>query len=170
MGVSDSLRRLALEDRGWVGLRRVSRLISGAGLLSIGFFGAIVVIWGGTLLRAFYGPSFGKYEPAAQLFAIAFVITAFGLGPILTLKATKRTRPLLYCQVIGLVVSVPTVAISAIVDGVTGAAAGAVFTSAIGLAALLYYQRSARLSLLAQTEATGHVELIDEPLTLPEST
>ncbi|MGD0874599.1 MAG: oligosaccharide flippase family protein [Acidimicrobiales bacterium] len=160
----------ALEDRGWVGLRRVSRLISGAGLLSIGFFGAIVVIWGGTLLRAFYGPSFGKYEPAAQLFAIAFVITAFGLGPILTLKATKRTRPLLYCQVIGLVVSVPTVAISAIVDGVTGAAAGAVFTSAIGLAALLYYQRSARLSLLAQTEATGHVELIDEPLTLPEST
>jgi Na+-driven multidrug efflux pump len=76
----------------------------------------------------------------------------------------------LYCQVIGLVVSVPTVAISAIVDGVTGAAAGAVFTSAIGLAALLYYQRSARLSLLAQTEATGHVELIDEPLTLPEST
>jgi O-antigen/teichoic acid export membrane protein len=160
----------ALEDRGWVGLRRVSRLISGAGLLSIGFFGAIVVIWGGTLLRAFYGPSFGKYEPAAQLFAIAFVITAFGLGPILTLKATKRTRPLLYCQVIGLVVSVPTVAVSAIVDGVTGAAAGAVFTSAIGLAALLYYQRSARLSLLAQTEATGHVELIDEPLTLPEST
>lgn len=159
----------ALEDRGWVGLRRVSRLISGAGLLSIGFFGAIVIIWGRTLLSALYGPSFAQYEPAAKLFAIAFVISAFGLGPILTLKATKLTRPLLYCQVISLIVSVPTVAVCAIADGVTGAAAGAVFTSAVGLAALLYYQRSTRRSVLAPTGPADRVEFVTELFTFPES-
>jgi O-antigen/teichoic acid export membrane protein len=115
------------------------------------------------LLSVLYGSSFAQYEPAAQLFAVAFVIGAFGLGPILTLKATKRTRPLLYCQVISLIVSVPTVAVCATIDGVTGAAAGAVLSSAIGLAALLYYQRSARRSLLPQTEPVDRVQPVGEP-------
>jgi O-antigen/teichoic acid export membrane protein len=134
----------ALEDRGWPGLRRVSWLISGAGLMSIGVFGTIVLFAGRTLLGVIYGPSFAQYEPAAQLFAAAFVITGFGLGPILVLKATKRTRALMHWNVATLIVTSPLVAIFAIAWQVTGAAAGLVVSGLFSLALLLYYQRSAR--------------------------
>ena len=137
----------ALADRGWSGLRRVSWWISAAGLLSVGVFGVVVIFDGAELLRLFYGASFIRYEPATRLTAVAFVISAFGLGPILTLKALKRTRQLFNVQLITLAVSIPAVAILAEAYGVTGAAAAALFSNAAGLAALLLYQRAGRRAL-----------------------
>ncbi len=154
----------ALEDRGWHGLRRVSWLISGAGLLSIGVFGTIVLFAGGTLLRLFYGRGFAQYEPAAQLFALSFVIGAFGLGPILVLKATKQTRSVMKLQVMTLIVTPPVVAVFAIAWGVTGAAAGLLVASAVSLGVLLYYQRSARrIAQSARSEPISGLELAAEP-------
>ncbi len=137
----------ALAEKGWNALRRVSWWISGAGLLSVGVFGLVVIIDGAPLLRLFYGASFVRYEPAARLMAVAFVISAFGLGPILTLKAMKRTHALFHIQAITLAVSIPAVAVLAVTYGVTGAAAAALFSNAAGLAALLLYVRGARRSL-----------------------
>ena len=153
----------ALADKGWAGLRRVSWWISGAGLLSVGVFGVVVLFWGGTLLRVIYGPAFAHFEPAARLLAVAFVISAFGLGPILVLKATKHTRWLFNVQAITLAVSIPAVAVLAVVDGVTGAAASVLFSTAAGQTALMFYQRAARRGL----EASGSVPVAAVAVTGP---
>lgn len=135
----------ALEDRGWRGLRRVSLFVNAAGLMSIGFFGILVLFFGGPLLRIFYGPAFTQYEPAARLFVAAFVISGFGLGPGLVLKATKWTRPGFTVQLISLAVSVPAVFVLGELYGPTGAAASAVCSSIALMISLLLYQRAARL-------------------------
>lgn len=152
----------ALAERGWVGLRRVSRLISGAGILSSGVFGLMIIFAGRVLLRVLYGASFARFEPAAEFLAVGFFITTFGLGPILILKATKQTRWLLIAQGTMLVVAIPAVAAFAFVWGVTGAAAGIALASLAGLVALLVYARAARrLVERGGGEADG-VELVGD--------
>ena len=137
-----------LKDRGWPGLRRVGRLINLVSLLSIGLFGLIVIIWGVPLLRGIYGEQFVRYAQAARLMAVAYILSAFFMGPILVLKATKRTRPLFTVQVVALVSSVAAVAVFSSLYGVDGAAAALLISNAAILVALLLYQQGARRSIL----------------------
>ncbi len=137
-----------LKDRGWPGLRRVARLINLVSLLSIGVFGLIVIFWGVPLLREVYGESFVRYAQAARLMAVAYIVSAFFMGPILVLKATKRTRPLFTVQVVALVSSVAAVAVFSSLYGVNGAAAALLISNAAILVALLLYQQGARRSIL----------------------
>jgi O-antigen/teichoic acid export membrane protein len=136
-----------LKDRGWPGLRRVARLINLVSLVSIGVFGVIVIIWGVPLLRGIYGESFVRYAQAARVMAVAYILSAFFMGPILVLKATKRTRPLFVVQVVALVSSIAAVAVCGSLYGVNGAAAALLLSNAAILVALLLYQQSARRSI-----------------------
>jgi len=146
-----------LKDRGWPGLRRVGRLINLVSLLSIGLFGLIVIVWAVPLLRGIYGESFVRYAQAARIMALAYIISAFFMGPILVLKATKRTRPLFVVQVVALVSSVAAVAVCSNLYGVNGAAAALLLSNAAILVFLWLYQEGARRSIVhprpAQPEA-----------------
>jgi O-antigen/teichoic acid export membrane protein len=137
-----------LKDRGWPGLRRVGRMINLVSLLSIGVFGVIVIFWGVPLLRGIYGEAFVRYAQAARIMAVAYIVSAFFMGPILVLKATKRTRPLFTVQVVALISSVAAVAVFSSLYGVDGAAAALLISNAAILVALLLYQQGARHSIL----------------------
>lgn len=128
-------------------------LISGAGLLSIGVFGVAILVDGGGLLRLFYGPAFARYAPAARVMAVGYVVSGLGLGPILTIKATRRTRALFRVQLLTLVVSVAAVVVLATLDGVTGAAAATLFSAVANVSGLLWCQRAARRSITAEKRA-----------------
>jgi O-antigen/teichoic acid export membrane protein len=143
IGLPEASRALA--ERGWPGLRRVAWIVSEAGVLSVGLIGGIVVIFGKTLLGLFYGPQFTHFASAASLIAIAYVISAIGLGPILALKATRQTRSLFRIQAVALAVSIITVLLFSLRWGVVGAAAAAVLTGAASLIGQLNaYVRTAR--------------------------
>ncbi len=131
---------------GWVGLRRIGRFVTAAGVLAVGLVGIVVLFFGRDLLKLVYGPSFAHYWIASDLFAVSVIISAVGLGAILVLKASRHTSQLFRVSVVSLVVSVVSICVLAEIDGVTGAAAAAVASSTIGLAFLLYYKRSANLS------------------------
>jgi O-antigen/teichoic acid export membrane protein len=137
-----------LKERGWPGLRRVARLINLVSLLSIGVFGLIVIFWGVPLLRGVYGEQFVRYAQAARIMAVAYIISAFFMGPILVLKATKRTRPLFTVQVVALVSSVAAVVVCSRLYGVNGAAGALLLSNLAILGALLVYQQAARRSIL----------------------
>ena len=147
-----------LKDRGWPGLRRVGRLINLVSLLSIGLFGLIVILWGVPLLRGIYGEQFVRYAQAARIMAIAYIVSAFFMGPILVLKATKRTRPLFTVQVVALVSSVAAVAVCSRLYGVDGAAAALLMSNAAILVALVLYQHGARRSILHPRRKEAEVE------------
>jgi O-antigen/teichoic acid export membrane protein len=150
----------ALLDRGWGGLRRVSIIVSAAGMASIALVGAVVVFMGGTLLRWTYGPEFSRYWPASELFAVGFLISTVGLGPILILKTTRNTRWLFRVQLATVIVSMASVSVLAVTKGVSGAAGAAIVTSAANLAGLLYFGRKARNQLMGSEQAAseGHFE------------
>jgi O-antigen/teichoic acid export membrane protein len=150
VGLPEASRSLA--DRGWAGLKKVSIVISGAGMISVAIVGTAVFILGGPLLKWTYGPAFSHDWPAADLFAVAFLITSVGLGPILVLKTTRNTRSLFRVQLISLVVSVVAVSVLAVTDGVAGAAIAAIVTGIANMIGILYYGRRARNELLEQTD------------------
>jgi O-antigen/teichoic acid export membrane protein len=154
VGLPEASRALA--DRGWEGLRRVSMIVSAAGVASITLVGIAVGILGGPLLRITYGPEFSRYWPAAELFAVAFLINSIGLGPILILKTTRNTRWLFRVQLITLVVSFAAVSVLAVLEGVTGAAAAAIVTSTANVIFLTHYGRAARKRLVnSEEEGSG---------------
>ena len=154
VGLPEASRALA--DRGWVGLKRVSMIVSAAGVASITLVGIAVGLLGGPLLRITYGPEFSRYWPAAELFAVAFLISSIGLGPILVLKTTRNTRSLFRVQLITLVVSFAAVSVLAVLDGVTGAAAAAIVSSTANVIFLTHYGRSARRRLVnSEEESSG---------------
>jgi O-antigen/teichoic acid export membrane protein len=146
VGLPEASRALA--DRGWAGLRRVSVIVSAAGVASIGIVGIAVAILGGPLLRVTYGPEFSKYWPAAEFFAVSFLIASIGLGPILILKTTRNTRSLFRVQFITLIVSFIAVGILALTEGVTGAAEAAIVSSIANVIFLSHYGRAARNRLM----------------------
>ena len=133
----------------------MSIIVSAAGVLSIGLVGAAVILEGGTLLRLTYGPEFSRYWPAAELFALSFLISSIGLGAILVLKTTRNTRALFRVQLATLVVSVAAVSTLAVTNGVSGAAAASIVTSAANLAGLMYFGRRAHKQLLAAEQEGG---------------
>jgi O-antigen/teichoic acid export membrane protein len=135
----------AMDERGWRGLQRVARAVSAVGVLSVGLIGAVVVVFGRTFIRFTYGPEFSHFSSTAGLLAVAYIIGAVGLGPILTLKVTKQTRALFQVQVVALVVSTASVTALAVRWGVVGAAGAVVVTGAANLVGWLKaYRRTAR--------------------------
>jgi O-antigen/teichoic acid export membrane protein len=168
LGLPEASR--GLENDGWAGLRRVCRFITMAALLSVGVFGAIVILAAAPLMKLVYGQSFGRYGETAQLTAMAFIIAGFFMGPILALKATKRTRQLFITQVIALITSIVGVFVFGYLYGVNGAAAAALISNVAVIGALLIYQRSARLSIQHQPENpdTGPVTVAPDGIQLAE--
>ena len=138
------------DDKGWRGLTRVARVVAGAGIVSAAGCCAAVVAWGKPLLRVIYGPTFAHLKLAAILIGIGNVVTAFGIGPILVLKTTRKTRWLFHIQVITLVASLGSVAAMAYKYGVDGAAAATVVTGLVSVAGYRWYQHKAHRSVHAE--------------------
>jgi O-antigen/teichoic acid export membrane protein len=137
----------ALANKGWPGLRRVARVVTAAGILSIGLVGVIVALFGSQLLNAIYGPGFSRFWLSSDLFVLSVLLSAMALGAILILKAGRHTRGLFVVSIIGLIASVALVSVLATVDGVTGAATASIPSAGVSLIGLLYYKRLARIDL-----------------------
>jgi O-antigen/teichoic acid export membrane protein len=144
-GFPEATRQLA--ERGRSGLVRVTRFVTGAGVLASAACGIAVLVAAPTLLKLLYGSAFVTYAPAARVYAISVVVAAFATGPILTLMATSRLRSLFIVQLHRVVFSVAAVCVLATTYGVTGAAASDLFTGFFVLAIVQVLQSSARQSV-----------------------
>lgn len=143
-GLPEATKQLA--DRGWPGMVKVSRFVSGAGVAVSLACGIVILIAAPALLHLLYGPDFVKYATAARLFAISVTISAFAVGPIITLTATRRVRPLFVVMLARMVVAVASVAVLASAYGVNGAAASGVLTAAFSTIAIVLVQSWTRRS------------------------
>ncbi|MGH9088887.1 MAG: hypothetical protein ACRDYZ_12395 [Acidimicrobiales bacterium] len=116
----------ALQERGWPGLRRVQRVVTVAGMASVGAIGLVVLLFGHRLLVALYGPGFGHFAAAADLQAFGVLAGTVSLGAVLSLKTTRRTGNLFWSSGLSLVVSVVAVVVLVPLFGVEGAAGSSV--------------------------------------------
>jgi O-antigen/teichoic acid export membrane protein len=164
-GLPEASRQLA--ERGRTGLVRVTRLVTGAGVLAAAACGIAVLVAAPTLLKLLYGPEFVTYAPSARVFAVSLVIAAFSVGPVLTLMTTRRVRPLFMVQLGRLAFSVAAVCVLATVYGVTGAATADLLTGTLTLAFMLVVQSSARRSVenTQRPLSPAASRLSDEPAT-----
>ena len=126
----------------------MARFVTGAGVAAAVACGVAVLVAAPTLLKLLYGPDFVKYAPCARLFAISIVISAFAVGPIITLTATRRVRPLFVVQLAKLAFAVAAVIVLAAEYGVTGAAAADVLTCAVATTAIVLLQSWTRRSVV----------------------
>jgi O-antigen/teichoic acid export membrane protein len=157
----------ALAERGWRGLRRVAWGVSAAAMASIGLVSGFVFFMGSTLLRVIYGPAFAQYWPSADLFAVSLLLAGLGIGPILILKVSRRTRRLFAVQAIGSVVSVCAVVSFALLFGVTGVAAAGVITAAVTVVLLLRYGGQARKAMIESDLEPDGTSVLSGPGDLP---
>ena len=149
-GLPEATRKLA--ERGWTGMIRVTRVVTGAGVSAAVSCAIVVLFAAPTLLRVLYGPAFVPYAPSARLFAIAIAISAFGVGPILTLTATGRVFPLFIVALARLAISVALTCVCAETWGVTGVAFANLVTGAVSVAVLLVMQSRVRGSVASETK------------------
>jgi O-antigen/teichoic acid export membrane protein len=135
----------AFEKHGWAGLQRVARWVTFAGVVSVGSVSAIVFAAGHPLLDHIYGHhhQFVKYTQTANIIAVAWLIQAFGLGTILTLKATRQSRRLFQVAVVSFVVAAVAIVAFSYAWGPNGTAWGLVVQSTVTLLALYWAQRLA---------------------------
>jgi O-antigen/teichoic acid export membrane protein len=124
IGLPEATSALALE--GHSGLRRVTRRMSLAAFVAIGGLALIVIAFGGQLLGLVYGSQFRSLHTAASLLAVAYAVGALGLGPIMALKATRRTRTLFADMLTGLTFSLVGALALAHPYGINGVAAAAI--------------------------------------------
>jgi O-antigen/teichoic acid export membrane protein len=103
----------------------VTRVVTLVSTAAVALIGLIVVVAGRQIMSRVYGPSFGQFHMAASLLGVSTALGCLGLGPIMALKAMRRTRPLLESQLVMFAVSMVMVAILASLFGVNGAAAAA---------------------------------------------
>lgn len=153
VGLPEAAR--ALSERGWPGLRRVERLITVAGMASVGTVAAVVLVFGRRLLELLYGAAFGRFAVAADILALGFFLGTVGLGAILCLKVTRQTRRFLPVSIASAVVSIGAVIVLAPLYGVNGAAAGmsaGILATTVGL--LVMHWRHSR----AEAERMGSGE------------
>jgi O-antigen/teichoic acid export membrane protein len=143
-GLPEASRHFA--DRGWAGMARVSRIVTGAVVAAAAACGVVVLLFAPTLLRLLYGADFVTYAPCARVFAVSLTIYAFGLGPILNLTTTRKVRSLFTLQSVRLVFSVAAVWVFARAFGVTGAALADLVTAVATLTAMLTLQSWVRRS------------------------
>jgi O-antigen/teichoic acid export membrane protein len=104
---------------------------------------AVVFLGGHTLLDRIYSHDFVKFTQTANIIALAWLIQAFGLGTILTLKATRQSRRLFRVGVISFVVAAIAIVAFSYLWGPEGTAWGLVVQSTVTLLALLWAQRHA---------------------------
>ena len=142
IGLPEASRRFA--EHGWGGMVRVSRMVTGAGVVAAAAWGLVILVGGDTLLSRLYGPTFVAYAMSARIFAISYVIGAFGVGPTLTLMTTVRTRPLFIMQLGRLAFSVAAVSLLSAAYGVNGAALSFLLAQCFTNFALFLLQWSAR--------------------------
>ncbi len=155
-GLPEASRQLA--ERGWTGLARVSRFVTGAGVLVASAVGIAVLVAAPTLMRLLYGPKFVVYAPSARVFAVSTVILAFGVGPILKMTVTARVRLLFVVQLGTLALSVAAVCVLSAAFGVTGAAMANLLTCAVTLAVMYIVQSSVRRSFEGKSHRpAGHL-------------
>jgi O-antigen/teichoic acid export membrane protein len=159
-GLPEASRQLA--ERGREGLVRVSRFVTGAGVVGSAACGIAVLLAAPTLLKLLYGAAFVTYAPAARIFAVSVMVAAFSTGPVLTLMTTRRVRPLLILNLAKVPLSLATVCVLAALYGVTGAATTDLLMSVVTVVILLVLQSSARRSIeKAQTlPAMGFLEAL----------
>lgn len=138
LGLPEASR--AFHDRGWAGLRSVTRLITTAAVAAVGLVALVVFVEGGPLLRFLYGPRFARYYPAAAVIAAGTVVTALALGAILTLKATRQSRALFVISTVQMAVTAAAIGALTPVWGTTGAAVGMTTGSVVGTTALVAAQ------------------------------
>ncbi len=141
-GLPEASRHFA--ERGWVGMARVTRIVTGAVVLAAAACGVVVLLFAPTLIRLLYGPEFVPYAACARIFAVSLTIYAFSMGPILNLTTTRQVRSLFMLQLVRLAFSVAAVCVLATAFGVTGAAAADLLTSAVTLTAFLTLQSRVR--------------------------
>ncbi|MGO8864036.1 MAG: hypothetical protein ACLQRH_25185 [Acidimicrobiales bacterium] len=157
-GLPEATRQLA--ERGWTGMVRISRLVTGAGFAAAAACAAVVLLAAPTLLRVLYGPEFVTYAPSARIFAVSVVVLSVGVGPLLTLTATRRVVPLFIVQLARLAVSVALTWVLAAAYGVTGVATANLVTCAVALVAMWAIQSRTRRSV----EATRRREAVEDEL------
>jgi len=157
-GLPEASRLLA--ERGRPGLVRVSRFVTGAGVLGSAACAIAVLIAAPTLLKLLYGAAFVTYAPAARIYAVSVVVAAFTTGSVLTLMTTRRVRPLFLLQLGRVALSVAAVCVLSTLYGVTGAAATDLLTVAVILPVMLVLQSSARRSVeeVQPGPAIGYLE------------
>jgi O-antigen/teichoic acid export membrane protein len=144
-GLPEASRQL--EERGWPGMARVARFVTGAGVAASAACGVVVLLAAPLLLRLLYGPGFVVYAPSARIFGVSIVVAAFAVGPILTLTTTRRVRALFVLQLARLAFSVGAVFALTKIYGVTGAATADLLTGVLSLGAVLALQSSVRRSV-----------------------
>jgi hypothetical protein len=152
-GLPEATRQLA--ERGWAGMVRISRIVTGAGVVVAAACAVAVLLAAPTLLKFLYGPKFASYAPSAQLFAIAIVVGAFFVGPTLTLTATRRIVPLVIIQLVRMVLTVTLTFVAARGHDVTGVATVNLVSCAVALVAMWAIQSRARRSVEAMERPPG---------------
>jgi O-antigen/teichoic acid export membrane protein len=121
----------SLSERGWPGLRRVSRAVTAAGVASMALILVIVLLFGRQLLGTVFGPAFSRFAPVADILALSCCIGTAGLGAILSIKATKQPGLLFRVGLVSLVVSVLAVTVLTPLYGIDGAAWAAVISNSV---------------------------------------
>lgn len=129
----------ALRERGWPGLRRVERIVTLAGMVSVGLIGLVVVLFGSQILALLYGHQFARFAGVADVLALSFFSATVALGAVLCLKTTKLTRFVFRKSAISLIVGVIGVVVLVPIFGVIGAAWSAVARSVTTMASTLAY-------------------------------
>ena len=81
------------------------------------------------------------------MFAVSIVVYAIGVGPMITLTATRRVVPLFVVQLARLAFAVAAVSVLSAAYGVTGAAAADLVTCVVATVAILIVQSWARRSV-----------------------
>ena len=140
LGLPEASR--AYDKKGWSGLSRVTRVVTVAGALGVGFVTVAVILIGRRLLDAFYGPQFGRYETVAIVMSFAYLISTFSVGAILKLKTTKQTHLLFIVTTVALVPSTLAVIVLTPALGVVGAADAYAIGTLIYVAGLMIAARS----------------------------
>jgi O-antigen/teichoic acid export membrane protein len=157
-GLPEATRQLA--ERGWSGMVRITRFVTGAGSAAAAACAIVVLLAAPTLLRVLYGPEFVTYASSARIFAVSIVVLSFGIGPILTLTATRRVVPLFIVQLARLAVSVALTWVLAATYGVTGVATANLVTCAVALVAMWVIQSRTRRSV----ERRQRLETVEDEL------
>jgi O-antigen/teichoic acid export membrane protein len=129
VGLPEASRRL--NERGWPGLRRVCRVITLAGVATMGLILVTVLLFGRQLLGDVYGPAFSRFAPVASILALSSFMGSLSLGAIMGIKATKQPELLFRVSLVSLVSSVIAVAALTPSFGIDGAAWAMVIASSV---------------------------------------
>ena len=153
----------ALKNRGWPGLRRVERIVTVAGLFSVGLIALTIFLFGQTLLVHIYGKAFGQFATVADILAVSVLVAAGGLGAILSLKATRKAQRMVPVSAVSLVVSIVATIVLVQRFGITGAAVATLVGTATMTVGLLIVHGVTSKRAAEQLSAGGTL-MAEEPV------